>query len=64
MSDKQIISISLKSLETSKRYYLVSSGGARPFRFQWQNLRGKLLGGPGLDSIPPDFNKRKCLMYK
>ena len=59
-----MISISLQFFETSKRDNLVNSGGARPFRFQWQNLRDELLGGRGLDSIPPDFNKRKSLMYK
>ena len=52
-----MISISLQFFETFKRDNLVNSGGARPFRFQWQNLRDELLGGRGLDSILPDFNK-------
>ena len=30
----------------------------------WQNLRADLLRGPVLDSISPDFNKRKFWMYK
>ena len=46
------------------RNNLVNSLAARPFKFQCQNLRAELLRGPGLDSISPDFNKIKFLMYK
>ena len=57
VSDKQMISTSLAFIKPYTRDNLVA---ARPFKFQWQNLRAKLLQHPGLDLISP-----KCwLCYK
>ena len=64
VSDEQMMSISLKFMWSSKRDNLINSWASRPFKFQWQNLRAELLRVPGLDSISPDFNKIKFLMYK
>ena len=61
VSDKQMVSISLTSMKP-KRDNLINLWTATPFIFQWQNLRAEPLRDPGLDSLSPDFNKRKLLM--
>ena len=48
VSDKQMVSISLTSM--------------KPKRDNLINLRVEPLRDPGLDSLSPDFNKRKLLM--
>lgn len=52
-----MMSVSLIFIYPSIRDNWVNSRAARPFKFQWQNLKAELLQGPGSYSISHDFNK-------
>ena len=61
VSDRHTMSMILLVIKASTNGTLIKSWGAKPFKFEWQNLMLDDRFGPELILISLDSKSRKCL---